>query len=60
MDLGGDCTGLGEALLNLKTSISIQKRHCYTRNLNAETSGNSTTRFYVVEMFQVYGRTRWA
>ncbi len=33
------------ALLNFETSISIQKRHSYTRNLNSETSGDSKNAF---------------
>ncbi len=39
------------ALFNPETSILIQKRHPYTGNLNSETSGDSKTRFYIVEMF---------
>ncbi len=38
------------ALFNPKTSSVIQKRHPYTRNLNSEASGDSKTRFYIVEM----------
>jgi len=34
-----------EALLNPETSISIQKRHPYTGNLNLETSGDSKNAF---------------
>ena len=31
--------------------MTSQKRHPYTRNLTPETSGDSKTRFFIVEMF---------
>ncbi len=34
-----------QALLNPETSILIQKRHSYTRNLNSETPGDSKITF---------------
>ncbi len=42
----GCCTwDRAAALLNPTTTISIQKRHAYTRNLHSETSGDSKTAF---------------
>jgi len=51
-------------LLNPKTSILIQKRHSYTRNLNSETSGDSKNAFLhggdvlglVMIILQILGR----
>ena len=36
--------------LNPETSISIQKRHSYIRNINSESLGTLKTRFYIVGM----------
>ena len=33
------------ALVNPETSVSIQKRHHFTENLNSETSGDSITAY---------------
>ena len=40
-----------QALLNPATSVLIHKCYPYTGKLNSEMSGDSTTRFYIVEMF---------
>ena len=40
-----ECLQLQKALINPKTSILIQKRHPYTRNLNSEMSGDSENAF---------------
>ena len=47
------------ALLNPETSISIQKRHSYTRNLNSETSGDSKNAFLHCGDGLVLHLTKW-